>query len=112
MSRQDAIVRSHIEFFERKSLSNITTSSAQCLSQLPSYQHRERQGREIASEPASPEHPESSSSQVSTDQIPVDNMEEGLNTSLERAHPRQEEEFEGLCQICLLYVDLIVLCYI
>ena len=94
VSRQDALVRNHVEFFERKSLSNITTSSAYCISELPSYRQRETQGREIVSEPASPGHSESSS-QVSTEQIPVVNMEEGLNTSLERAHPRQEEEHEG-----------------
>ena len=96
VSRQDAFVRSHVEFFERKSLSNITTSSAYCISELPSYQQRETQGREIASEPASPGHSESSSSQVSTEQIPVDNMDQGLSTSLERVtHPRRDDEFEG-----------------
>ena len=31
VSRQDAFVRNHVEFFERKSLSNITTSSAYCI---------------------------------------------------------------------------------
>ena len=94
--RQDTLVRNHVEFFERKSLSNITTSSTYCISELPSYQQTETQGREIASEPASPGLSDSSSSQGNTEPVPLANMAtDEHNTSLERIHPRPREEYEG-----------------
>ena len=95
--RQDTLVRNHVEFFERKSLSNITTSSTHCISELPSYPQRETQGRVIASEPASPGLSDSSS-KVSTEQTPIANMAEepNANTSLERlGHTRPDDEFDG-----------------
>ena len=72
--RQNSLIKQHVSFYERKSLSNLTTASADCISELPLYQARASQGREVVSAPASPALSESSDSRVSTQSLAEANM--------------------------------------
>ena len=64
--RDNSVVQQHVLFYERKSLSNLATASAECIQELPLYQARASEGRNTVSAPVTPALSDSSESLVST----------------------------------------------
>ena len=72
--RDNSLVQQHVLFYERKSLSNLATASAECIQELPLYQARASRGRNTVSAPVTPALSDSSESLVSTQSLPDANM--------------------------------------
>ena len=95
--RENSLVKQHVLFYERKSLSNLTTASADCIQELPLYQTTASEGRNTVSAPVTPALSESSESLVSTHSLPDANMSQNEeNQALRRVNTDETPgEFPG-----------------
>ena len=94
--RESSSVQQHVLFYERKSLSNLTTASADCIQELPLYQATTSKGRNTISAPVTPALSDSSESLVSTQSLPDANMSQTEEQqALERVGTGEGEEFGG-----------------
>ena len=93
--RENSLVQRHVSYFERKSLSNLTTASADFLQEIPLYQPGS-QGRNTLSAPVTPALSESSESLVSTQSLPNADMSHEEQQALERVGTGEEGDgFDG-----------------
>ena len=94
--RENSQVRQHVLFYERKSLSNLTTGSADCIHELPLYQAA-AEGRNSVSAPVTPALSVSSESLVSTHSLPDANMSQNEDQQALRRVSTEEtpEGFPG-----------------